>query len=95
MSTELVSKRQNFRISIPKEHQASLDTRIRWLWNQRFGSVQAIAMKSEDVLDKTACTLMLQAIMGGDLDSIALIFKRLEGGPIVDEEVLERQSLRV
>ena len=88
-------ERRNFRKSIPPVHQASLDTRIRWLWNQRFGTVQTIALESQDVLDKTACTLFLQAIMGGDLDSISLILRRLEGGPVTDEEALSRSTLRV
>lgn len=94
MTAELVERR-HFRKSIPKEHRASLDTRIRWLWNQRFGTVQTVWKDSPDVLDKTAATLILQAIMAKDLDSISLIFQRLEGGPQVDEEVLEQASMRV
>ena len=98
-STELDTtgtvQRRHYRTSIPDSAQKSLDTRIAWLWNQRFGTIQKIALESDDVLDKTATTLFLQAIMGGDLDSIALIFKRLEGGPLIDEELLERRTLRV
>jgi hypothetical protein len=94
-SSNTTVERLHFRKSIPKEHQQNLDTRIQWLWNQRFGTVQTIAMESADLQDKTACTLFLQAIMGGDLDSIALILRRLEGGPQADEEVLERATLRV
>jgi hypothetical protein len=33
--------------------------------------------------------------MAKDLDSISLLFQRLEGGPQVDEEVLEQASMRV
>jgi hypothetical protein len=88
-------ERRHYRKSIPDTHRQSLDTRLMWLWNQRFGTVQMIAMESDDTLDKTACTIVLQAIMAGDLNSIALLFKRLEGGPLIDDEVLERANLRV
>jgi hypothetical protein len=93
--TELVFERRHFRKEVPKEHRASLDTRLRWLWNQRFGTVQTVWKDSSDMLDKTAATLILQAIMAKDLDSISLLFQRLEGGPQVDEEVLEQASMRV
>lgn len=92
MSTELVSQRRNWRQRIPQEHRVSIDTRIRWLWNQRFGTIQTIWKDSDDVLDRTAATVLLQAIMERDLESIDLIFRRLEGGPLTDEEVLERQD---
>ena len=94
MSMELVERR-HFRKEVPKEHKASLDTRLRWLWNQRFGTVQTVWKDSRDILDKTAATLILQAIMARDLDSISLLFQRLEGGAQVDEEVLEQASMRV
>jgi hypothetical protein len=92
--TELVERR-HFRKEIPKEHRGSLDTRLRWLWNQRFGTIQTVWKDSPDILDKTAATLFLQAIMAKDLDSISLLFQRLEGGAQVDEEVLEQASMRV
>ena len=90
MSTEIARK---FRKEIPPAHRESLDTRLRWLWNQRFGTVQTIWKDSPDVLDQTACTLILQAIMSKDLNSIELLFQRLEGGSQNDQEVLE--SLRI
>lgn len=86
---------RKFRTSIPDTHRASLDTRILWLWNQRFGTVQMIWKTSQergDVLDHTAATLILQAIMGKDLDSILQLFQRIEGAPIVDTEVLDREG---
>lgn len=86
MSAELVLTRK-YRKQIPDSHRQSLDTRIVWLWHQRFGTVQMIWKETKDVLDKTACTLVLQAIMGQDLDSIIQLFQRLEGGPLTDEEV--------
>jgi hypothetical protein len=71
-----------------------MDTRIQWLWNQRFGTVQTVWQVSQDtdLLDHTACTLVLQAIMGRDLDSITQLFQRLEGGALIDEEVLDREG---
>jgi hypothetical protein len=89
--SELVTTRK-YRTTIPEEHKASLDTRIMWLWNQRFGTVQMIWKDSTDVLDHTAATLILQAIMGRDLDSIIQLFQRLEGAPMVDDEVLDREG---
>lgn len=84
---ELVRK---FRKEVPKQHKASLDTRVAWLWQQRFGTIQTIWKDSPDPLDQTACTLILQAIMAKDLNSIELLFKRLEGGSQSDDEVLAR-----
>ena len=72
-----------------------MDTRIRWLWNQRFGTVQMIWKDSPDVLDHTACTLILQATMAKDLASIELVLNRLEGGPIEDVEVAAQSALRI
>lgn len=96
MGSEVVAIQRKFRKEIPKEHRLSLDTRLRWLWNQRFGTVQQVWKESTDLLDKTAATLTLQCILGGgDLESIVLFFRRLEGGPQGDEEVLEQASMRV
>ena len=84
MSTEIVRK---FRKQIPEAHRSSLDTRLMWLWHQKFGTVQTIWNESRDVLDHTACTLILQAIMSRDLNSIELLFQRLEGGAVGDERL--------
>lgn len=81
-----------FRKGIPKEHQVSLDTRLVWLWHQRFGTVQTIYNTTKDVLDATACTLVLQAIMAEDLDSIAQLFQRLEGGALVDSTLIDQEA---
>ena len=83
---------RKFRHEIPDAWRTSLDTRIQWLWHQRFGTVQTVWKDSKDVLDVTAATLILQAIMGKDLDAISQIFERLEGGPLVDETLLEREG---
>lgn len=92
MSTDVVRK---FRRSIPEKHRASADTRIQWLWMQRFGTIQTIWNETDDILDKTACTLFLQAVMAKDLSSIQLIFRRLEGGSLTDEENIERGALKI
>ncbi len=76
-------------------HRISLDTRIRWLFNQRFGTIQAVYQDSPDLLDRTAATMFITAIWSKDLDSIMLIYKRIEGGPILDEELVARATLRV
>ena len=78
-----------FRTRVPKEHQVSIDTRLAWLWNQRFGTVQQVWNESKDALDHTAATLILQAIFGKDLDSIILILQRLEGSPVYDDDLQE------
>ena len=89
---EAVVVQRRFRRQIPDAHRVSLDTRIVWLWNQRFGTVQMVWKDSTDVLDHTAATLILQAILGKDLDSIAQIFQRLEGGPVPDDDLLDGES---
>jgi hypothetical protein len=87
---------RKFRVKIPEAHKQSVDTRIRWLWHQRFGTVQMIYLETKDVLDRTACTLILQAIIGKDLDSILQVFQRLEGGAVEDKVLLDQEeSIRV
>ena len=93
--SEVVSLRQNFRRSIPKEHRASLDTRILWLYNQRFGTIQQVYQSSDDLDDRTVASLFINAIWHRDLDAIAMIYKRLEGGSLTDEEQLAKTNLRV
>jgi hypothetical protein len=86
---------RKFRGTIPEDHCHSLDTRIRWLWHQRFGTVQTVwhaSRASARLLDHTAATLVIQAILGKDLVSITQLFGRLEGGPLLDEENLERDE---
>lgn len=95
MSAELVLT-SKFRGQIPEAHRTSLDTRIVWLWHQRFGTVQTVWQKSPDILDHTAATLFLQAIVGKDLVSIEQVFKRLEGGALPDDELVSRaETIRV
>lgn len=89
--SEVVPVRR-YRHQVPEEHRSSLDTRLHWLWHQRFGTVQTIYNQSEDILDVTAATLILQAIMARDLKSIQQLFNRLEGGAQVDQEVVDQDS---
>lgn len=101
MSAELVpvsrTVQRKFRKQIPDSHRQNLDTRIVWLWHQRFGTVQTIWQESRtgDVLDHTAATLILQAIMAKDLDSIIQLFQRLEGGALTDESVAARAEAEI
>lgn len=81
MSSEI---ERRYRQDIPESHRVSLDTRLLWLWHQRFGTVQTVYANSEDILDRTAATLILQCIFGKDLKSIRLLFQRLEGLPSYD-----------
>ena len=90
---EIVEIKRKFRKQVPPAHKASLDTRLRWLWHQRFGTVQTVWKESPDVLDKTASTLILQAILAKDLNSIELLFQRLENDSQDDMNVLE--SMRI
>jgi hypothetical protein len=94
MSDEVVPIKR-FRTQVPADHRASLDTRLVWLWHQRFGTVQTVYQQSQDILDVTAATLILQAIMGRDLKSIQQLFTRLEGGALADVEVLDQAPMRL
>ncbi len=91
-SLELVRR---FRKNIPAAHQTSLDTRLHWLWHQRFGTIQMIWKESTDVLDHTACTVILQAVMAKDLGSIELLFQRIEGGSQEDKVLLEQDVMPI
>jgi len=94
MTAEVVPIKR-WRSEIPRPHRTNLDTRLAWLWHQRFGTVQMVYSKSPDILDKTAATLVLQAIMAKDLRSIQQIFQRLEGGAVFDQELVNNESLRI
>ena len=61
--------------------------------HQRFGTVQTVWNESPDALDKLASTVVLQAIMAVDLNSIMMLFQRLEGGPVTDTTLAE--TLRI
>lgn len=86
MNDELEPVRK-YRKAIPEVHRTSLDTRVQWLWHQRVGRLLPDRLDGAEPLDKTACTLVLQAVIEMDLNSIELIFQRLEGGAQGDEAV--------
>lgn len=88
-------QQRRYRRQVPEAHSGSLDTRIKWLWHQRFGTVQTIFNGSPDVLDRTAATLIIQAIMAKDLDAISQLFQRIEGGAIEDHELLDRSQVEM
>lgn len=95
MGSEIELSARRFRNTIPDAHRKSIDTRIQWLWNQRFGTVQQVWQNSRDVLDKTAATLILQAVFAKDLDSIAQVLQRLEGGAQFDTDLGDQGVIRV
>jgi hypothetical protein len=96
VAEEIVEIRlRKYRRRVPEAHCNSLDTRIKWLWHQRFGTVQTVYNSSPDMLDRTAATLIIQAIMARDLDAISQLFQRLEGGSIEDVELLERAQVEM
>lgn len=90
--SEVELSQHRFRNSIPVEHRKSIDTRLAWLWNQRFGTVQQVWQSSKDLLDHTAATLILQAVFGKDLDSISQILQRLEGGAVFDSVLADKEA---
>jgi len=95
MTAEVVPIRR-WRNEVPESHRTSLDTRLHWLWHQRFGTVQMVYTRSPDILDRTAATLILQAIMAQDLASIQQLFQRLEGGAVFDQEIADNDlSIRI
>jgi predicted peroxiredoxin len=57
--------------------------------------VQTVYTSSPDILDRTAATLIIQAIMAKDLDAISQIFQRIEGGAIEDVIVQERAQVEM
>ncbi len=84
-SAELVPVQTfKFRSSVPEAWRGSLDTRLYWLWHQRLGTLQTIQQRADDVLDRTAAELVMLAVYGDDLDSLMLLLRRLEGGPLGD-----------
>lgn len=87
LQAELAQKK--YRLNIPEEHCSSIDTKLRWMWNQRFGTVQKIWMSTEDADTKAAATLLLNAAYAGDMSAISIVLNRLEGGALADEDLLD------
>ena len=86
-SKGLVSRRMMS--NIPEAHRLTDDTRIQWLWNQRLIQVQHIYSNTKNIRDRMACALVLGAAWSGNLPSIELVLKRLEGAAQPDTEVIE------
>lgn len=81
--------KKKYRSSVPPEHCTSIDTKLRWLWNQRFGTVQKIWQETTDADTKAAATLLLNAAYVGDISAIHIVLNRLEGGVLTDEDLLD------
>ncbi|QYC53821.1 hypothetical protein SEA_EUGENEKRABS_51 [Microbacterium phage EugeneKrabs] len=81
--------------NIPEEHRTTDDTRIEWLWNQRLIVVQNIYLNTGNIRDRMACALVLGAAWQANLASIELVFKRLEGGSVVDTDVIDSDDTLV
>ena len=96
MSSDLVPVSDyRFRGTIPKEWRKSIDTRLYWLWHQRLGTLQQIREKTDDVLDRTAAELVMEAVYGDDLNPLLLLLQRLEGGAVRDTEIDQGEVLPV
>lgn len=98
MSQELVPAQEvvrKYRRQVPESHRSSADTRLRWLWNQKFGTLQTVWAESPDIQDRMAAQMLIQCILEKDLGSIQLVLQRIEGGAQSDEEVLESSRVRI
>ncbi|QKY80412.1 hypothetical protein SEA_PABST_54 [Microbacterium phage Pabst] len=78
--------------NIPEEHRTTDDTRIAWLWNQRLIVVQNIWSNTSNIRDRMAAALILGAAYQANMASIELVFKRLEGGAILDTEIIDNED---
>lgn len=87
LQAELAKKK--YRSTVPEEHTGSIDMKLRWLWNQRFGTVQKIWQETEDADTKAAATLCLNAAYIGDMSAINIVLNRLEGGVLTDADLLD------
>ena len=92
VSSEVV-KIPKLRTEIPEKHCTSNDARLQWLWNQRLATVGNIFERTKDLETRMAASLVMSAAMVGDLGSIELLLRRLEGGAVSDEALLESDSM--
>jgi len=97
VSTELEpydkTPKRRYRNEVPAAYKQSPDSRLAWLWNQKFGTVKAVWENSNDLQDRMAADLLLHAIIDSDITAIKLIFERLEGGAIYDTEMVSEDSV--
>lgn len=94
MSDNLPERQQRFRNGVPQEWRKSIDTRLYWMWHQRLGTIQQIREKTDDVLDRTAAEIVMEAVYSDELNPLILLLQRLEGGPMRDRD-LPAEELRV
>ena len=94
MSSEIVPVRKMLS-NIPEEHRITDDARLEWLWMQRVIVVQNIYMKTNNNRDKMTASLVLQAAWSAHLGSIEMLIRRLEGGAVPDQIVMEGDSLPI
>ena len=94
MSSEIVPVRKMLS-NIPEEHRITDDARLEWLWMQRVIVVQNIYLKTNNNRDKMAASLVLQAAWSAHLGSIEMLIRRLEGGAVPDQIVMEGDSLPI
>lgn len=94
MSKE-VARTRSLRSEIPEEHRISDDSRFEWLWMQRLATVGSIYLRSKNIRDRMAAKVVLDATMSANLPSIELLLRRLEGGAVADQSLLEEDSLQI
>jgi hypothetical protein len=94
MSTELVHVRK-LRSDIPEEHTGSDDERFEWLWMQRLATVGSIYLRAKNPRDRMAAKVVLDSTMSANLPSIELLLRRLEGGAVADQTLVEEESLPI
>ena len=92
MSGELVPIKRP-RIQTPKTAKDSTDTRMEWMWDQRLEVIGTIYLRSPDLLDVMAARTVLDATLMGSIASIELLLRRLEGGAVSDQTIVEGDSL--
>ena len=90
-----VVQRFKLRSEIPDEHCESDDSRFEWLWMQRLATVGSIYMRTKNIRSRMAAKVVLDATMSANLASIELLIRRLEGGAVSDQTVVEEDSLPI
>ena len=84
---------RRLRSEIPAEHKKTTDTRLQWLWMQRLAVTMNIKLNSKDPLDVMAANLTIAAAWTNYMPSIETLIRRLEGGPVSDQTMVEQDSM--
>jgi len=66
---------------------------MEWMWDQRLEVIGTIYLRSPDLLDVMAARTVLDATLMGSIASIELLLRRLEGGAVSDQTIVEGDSL--